>query len=48
MEKEIIIKGNNLIKIYDKNLIQNSKYITLKDLIIINIQGKIVKEELDN
>lgn len=48
MEKEIIIKGNNLIKIYDKNLIQNSKYITLKDLININIQGKIVKEELDN
>ena len=40
MEKEIIIKGNNLIKIYDKSLIQNSKYITLKDLIIINIQGK--------
>ena len=47
MEKEILIKGNELIKIYNKNLIQSNKYITLNDLININVKGKLTKEELD-
>ena len=48
MEKKILIKRNELIKIYNKNLIQSNKYITLNDLININVKGKITKEELDN